>query len=252
MKELRFFLLLLLLGFTASFNCYSQILADRYYSKVVVDRGVKAIIGSDSIYIDTLILNDESGLKFYQNTIIFIEKAFIGKRCEINSAGSHGLSGKQLSQLNGEDGQDGKNLTLIVNFKKLGSLTINTSGGNGGQAASGRSGGDVSNGGNGGNGGAGGNLTLIYAHEGFVPIFYSEGRNHTIQLQYFGGQPGMAGLGGKGGKGMKAPTRTEYVPGTGEKRVVIEGPPVQGGSNGRAGSHGIGGKEGELILKRKD
>lgn len=250
MKRLTFFLILF--GFLLSQKSHSQIVTDRYYSKLVVGQDVHLIIGTDSIFIDTLILNNDASLKFYQNTILEVEHAFIGKRCELNSAGSHGLNGKQPNQLNGEHGQDGKNLILIVNFKALGSLAINTSGGNGGSAANGRSGGDSQNGGDGGNGGTAGNLTLIYSHEGFVPIFNSGDHKHTIELRYFKGEPGNGGLGGKGGSGMKAPTRTEYAPQTGQKKVIVEGPPIKGGSNGRVGSHGRSGNDGELILRRKE
>jgi hypothetical protein len=250
MKSLNCFLILL--GFLLSLKSYSQILADSYYSLVVVDQGAQGIIATDSINIDTLILNNDSSLKFYQNTMLVVQKAFIGNRCEINSTGSHGLNGRHPNQLNGENGQDGKSLVIIVNFKELGSLIINTSGGNGGRAANGRSGGESQNGGDGGNGGTAGNLTLIYSHEGFVPIFNNVGHNHNIQLQYFGGEPGNGGLGGRGGSGIKAPTRTEFVPGTGQKKVIVESPPVKGGSNGQPGSHGKVGKDGELILKRRD
>lgn len=250
MRALKCFLVLL--GFLLSLKSNSQILADNYYSIVVVEQGVQGIIAIDSVHIDTLILNNDSSLKFYQNTKLVVENAFIGNRCEINSAGSHGQNGKHPNQLNGENGKDGNNLILIVNFKELGSLVINTSGGNGGSAANGRSGGDNQNGGDGGNGGTAGNLTLIYSHEGFVPIFNSGGHNHNIELRYFGGEPGNGGLGGRGGSGIKAPTRTEFVPGTGQKKVIVEGPPIKGGSNGLPGSHGKDGEDGELILRRKD
>ena len=247
MKALKCFLILL--GTIPALKSYSQILTDSHYSIVVLDEGARGIIGVDSIHIDTLVLNDDSSLKFYQSTKLVVERAFIGKRCEINSAGSDGLNGIQPGQLNGEHGKDGKDLILVVNFNELGSLIINTSGGN---AAHGRNGGEGQDGGDGGNGGKAGNLTLIYAHEGFVPIFNSQGHKHTIQLQYVGGKPGIGGRGGRGSKGMKAPTRTEYAPQTGQKKVIVEGPPVQGGSSGKSGTPGKPGQDGELILKRKD
>jgi hypothetical protein len=249
---------LLLLITTLTINCHSQVMTNSHYIKVVVEEDEEKIIGLDSVYIDTLVLKDGAKIKFFQHSVLVVENAFIGNKCEFNSSGTPGTDPKELGQLQGGDGEDGKNLTLIVNFKTLGSLTVNTSGGKGGNGSrglTGLSGADGSNGedglsgGQGGDAGDAGNLTLLYTCTGFVPIFESK-REHGIQLKHTGGEAGSGGRGGLGGKGGAPLTRVDYVNGT--KRVVVESPRGKNGLSGKNGSHGRGGKDGELIVKRRD
>jgi len=247
----------LILGCVLPYTCHSQLLGDNYYSKVVVELEEEKTIFTDSVHIDTLVLKDGAKLKFIQNSILIVENAFIGNNCELNSFGLPGVDGKTQELSHGSNGADGKNLILVIDFKVLGSLTINTNGGAGGNGARGRpgdnggdgqSGSDGGGGGNGGSGGNGGNLTLIYSHEGFVPIFNSK-RNHSIQLNYDGGNPGLGGQGGQGGRGGKPLIHYDYKTGNYTK---INPHLIGNGSFGGNGSSGTSGKKGELILNRKE
>jgi hypothetical protein len=263
MRTLQFYLVLG--GLFCGQICSSQTLTENYYSKIVINEGEEYVSAVDSIYIDTLILRDESRLRFLQRSKLIVEKAFIGKNCELTSGGLRGSDGKRTTggiiKLDGEDGTDGADLMLIIVFYELNSLSINTSGGFGGTGVNGKQGsagqngtlggndgGTGERGGNGGDGGNGGNLSLHYSCEGFNPVFNGDGPR-SIKLIYGGGLSGSGGLGGKGGPGGEPLVYRDYSTNPSGVRVVRG---VQGkeGIKGLNGFDGNNGKEGDLILKR--
>jgi hypothetical protein len=222
-------------------------LTKNFYSKFIVEEKMESTCLVDSIYIDTLILKDQSTIRFQHNTIIIVEKAFIGKGCEFNAAG--------------DMASDGRNLACVLIFHQLESLTINTSGGDGvngtngragasGQngAAGGNDGGRGQDGGDGGNGGNGGKLHLHYSAKGFIPTFNTD-RGHAIFLNYSGGKPGAGGRGGVGGEGGRPIVTIENVRDA-TPRTSTQGTSGRKGLNGLPGASGRGGSDGELILKK--
>ena len=230
-------------------TCSAQVIEEKGYSKLVIPRNQVYLVTVDTLEVDTLLMQDNSTLKFTQDIVITIHNAFIGSKCEFNSSGSKGESKR------GGDGISGKHLTIQILFKKLNSLRINTSGGDGGQGSAGRPGIDGSagtdgtdgqNGGNGGNGGDAGDIRLYYIAEGFIPQFNgAKNRINTINFIYTGGKPGKGGSGGSGGSRGEPITRTDV-----NSKKTSVGNVGRNGFNGRDGAYGHAGKNGELIFRR--
>lgn len=210
-----------------------------HYSSIKVPRKEQWAVLTDSVYVDTLILEDKASLRFSRHSIFIVENAFIGDECQLSSSGADGKNAAA-------SGADGYDLKLVVVFKALGSLVIDTHGGNGakGQAGSvGASGVNISGGGGaggpGGDGGHGGALSLFYLCDGFLPVFNGTG-SRSIQLVYHGGKAGVGGDGGKGGvKMITDPTGRSYACDT-----------CTPAASGPRGNAGIPGKDGELKLER--
>jgi hypothetical protein len=203
-------------------------LSSQHYEKIVVETGNVTIIQTDSVNIDTLILNDEAGLSFPQNTIVVVNNAFIGKACRITC----------------RSGRDGHALALLIHFRVLGSLVINTSGingysgrdgANGRNGQQGQNGEDGQNGHPGTDGGNGGDITFLYIADDVIPVLKGTG-DRSIQFEHAGGIGGVGGAGGQGGRGG-APIPPEKF---------------RDGWHGRRGASGKNGKDGELFIQRVD
>jgi hypothetical protein len=219
---------------------------EKGYSNLVIPRNQVYMVTVDTLEIDTLLMEDNSTLKFAKDIVIIVYNAFIGAKCEFNSSGSKGADNQ------GEDGVRGKHLTIQILFKELNSLRINTSGGDGGKGSSGQSGidglggSDGTNGQNGGNGADAGDLRLYYIAEGFIPLFNGPAdRINTINFIYTGGKPGKGGSGGLGGKGGTPISHVDF-----NGKTITD--KVKGGSRGANGHDGYAGKNGELIFMRID
>jgi len=253
----------------------AQYLNQHFYSKVEINSLSELLVKVDSLYIDTLFMDDNSKLKFIHNTKVIIERAFIGKNCQFDASGVDGKDGEFVKseenlttitspKIHGSDGTDGKNIFVVIGLEELGSLTINTSGGKGGKGANGYYGGEGKtytynsnnniaapnykkggNGGDGGNAGNGGNLHLQYYVNGFTARLETnpkaKAHERSLRLFYFAGNEGS---GGKGGAGW-----SEYgfnnQPTSGE-RVTQES---LKGTNGKDGKKG---RNGELFFKKID
>lgn len=193
----------------------------------------------DSVYADTLILEDKSTLRFSSASILIAEHAFVGEKCLITSAGADGRGP-------GGSGEAGQNLSLVIVFHEVGSLTIDTRGGSGQKGSPGASGANGVSyqergkpGSDGGHGGKGGSLRLFYSTVGFQPSFNGQG-NGSISLLYTGGRSGVGGEGGVGGK----PIKTD---GTGRQLVCGTCPAAPSGPRGNPGTPG---QDGALTLER--
>jgi hypothetical protein len=234
-----------------SFVCQSQIISKHYYPKIVVPDGQEYLVQTDSLYLDTLILGDNSKLKFlYARTKMIVENAFAGDNCLWDAAGKNGANGTSGS-LDGEHGEDGKNLVLVIVFRELKHLLIRTDGGAGGNGFHASTGRSMSvNGGNAGDGGDGGLLELHYSSVGFLPRF-NEKSEHSISFCYTGGNAGHLGFGKKDVKRAQPAVEKEYYhsPGGKSVRAEISVASEPSGTNGHSGSPG---SEGQLILKRFD
>lgn len=174
--------------------CFGQITIDKpYYARLIVaDRDYAQLIRGD-VVIDTLIMEDNSSLRFMVPYVsLRVNHAIIRKNVEWLGKGTT-RDGK------GGSGTPGVHLALEVVFQELGRLLINTSGGSGSNGENGRSGGYNLHGGKGGDGGDGGNIHLRYRCNGFTPIFVdgkkSKAKTETIVFKY---QAGSGGLGGGG------------------------------------------------------
>lgn len=219
-------------------NAFSQqSLTEFYYSKIEAKPGEIIVSVKDSVYCDTLILGDYSGIVFTLNSIFIVKNAFIGNKCSL-------LSGTKPS-VNDMDGYNGFDLYLSIFFRKLGGLTINTSGGFGRSGQDGMpgdyggdsgDGGDGGNGGDGGKGGDGGNITLYYGFETDPPIFNGTGLN-SILLNNSKGKGGEGGNGGRGGRGGRSISQTNRIT-------------FRDGRSGSPGVTGSSGKAGKLVLMR--
>lgn len=211
-------------AFCCAVNCFGQFTLDKaYYSRVIVPEDIYANVPSRFITIDTLIMDNNSSLRFTESGVSMeVKKAFIGKGVFWKGSGSPG-KGK------GASGTDGANLVLDVVFHKLGQLTIDTRGGQGTTGGNGRAGYTGNSGGrghNGGNGGNGGNINLRYKGIDFTPVI-GRGKRNAIILKYKGGSGGSGGIGGPSGSA----SRPAYP---------NSGPP---------GEHGDKGLDGELTLQ---
>jgi hypothetical protein len=199
---------LLVFSICPSSIVYAQTLDSRktldknFYQRLVVNNGETLSSSVDSIYVDTLILNDESTILFQVNSILIVENAFIGQQCVLSSAGRDGNKP-------GASGIDGSDLQCIMIFRKLESLKIVTRGGDGMQGSRGIDGGRIGTNGNnggpgksGGHGGNGGNLKLAYMCDGFVPAINTDGP-HRIEIVSEGGLAAEGGKGGSPGKPIR-------------------------------------------------
>jgi hypothetical protein len=253
----------MVLGFLimmSRFPAPGQLVDKNYYSNLVVKKSETLTVLIDSLYVDTLMMHDNSTLLFPQPTLVIVEHAFIGNKASFDASGEKGNSGKRGEQRNqstmhGEAGSHGRSLQIVIIFERLGTLTINTSGGKGGDGANGRRGGSGMSGalggndgergemgGNGGNGGHGGNVHLHYAGNGFFPLINpGKERNNGITIIIAGGKGGRSGRPGSGGWGGSAYQWGSSTP-TGARG--------KDGSYGQPGIGGIDGKDGELVLKR--
>jgi hypothetical protein len=227
--------------------------------KLIIPKNNTFQLHTDSIYLDTLILKDNSILRFTSSTLLIVENAFIGTNCQFDASGQAGLNGTSpttgIASLDGEAGTAGYDLNLIINFKSLGTLLITTEGGMGGNGASGKTGpsglngsmneadgGRGENGGKGGNGGNGGNILLHYWSDNFLISFATAKTNqHLIKFNYSGGRPGLGGDGGRGGRaGEPIISLNSSITGVRGKE----------GLSGTKGNNGLPGLDGELFLKR--
>lgn len=217
----------------------SRILSFHHYSFLRLARKEVVSVGVDSLYVDTLVMDDKSALFFPSNTRLMVNHAVIGAQCSLLAAGQNGREP-------GSSGEDGKSLEIHMVLDKLGDLAIDTRGGHGAAGVAGKPGesalgyqGMGGNGGPGGNGGHGGALRLFYKGEGFHPVFNGEG-NNTITLHYEGGKAGAGGQGGMGGKKL-------VTDGTGKTTLCGSCPTGPKGSSGPGGAPGA---DGELKLER--
>lgn len=232
--------------------CFSQGLTKHHYTKVEVMTADVVSVQIDSIYIDTLIMHDNSKITFEVSALLIIENAFIGQNCLWNASGLNATAF-------GEDGAPGKSITSVAIFKELGSLNLVTDGGHGANGRPGSSGSaglngsqfaDGSNGSNGlpgGNGGDAGDIKFYYSCVGFLPSF-NESRDHAFIFSSKGGNRGNGGAGGRGGPGgMPTGERDNVL-----DRNVVVGNKGKAGQNGFTGSNGNKGKDGQFILKKFD
>ena len=217
----------------------SRTLSSNHYSSLRLARKEVVSVGVDTLYIDTLVMDDKSMLFFLEDTRMRIGHAVIGSQCTFLAAGQ---SGRQP----GSSGEDGRNLEVHMILYALGDLVIDTRGGHGATGLTGTAGestlgyqGMGGAGGPGGNGGLGGALRLFYRGEGFLPVFNGEGR-HIITLHYQGGKAGSGGPGGKGGRKL-------VTDGNGKTTICGSCPP---GPSGPSGPGGVPGADGELRLER--
>lgn len=205
------FYLLLLINLWMTIPCISQkghrnkreVLDKNYYQKLVVKAGEVVVASVDSIHIDTLVLGDESTLRFQVSAMLIVNSAFIGKQCRLTSSGSDGDG-------SGQNGEDGKNLKCMIVFRKLENLILDARGGNGKKGSRGMDGryGTYSDPGGpgkpGGNGGNGGNIKLVYFCDGFNATFNSD-LPQSIRIMVDGGKGGEGGQGGAKAKPVGYP-----------------------------------------------
>lgn len=227
-----------------------------------------AIIGSDIIVMDTLILQDSATIILnpeHKDNFIHAKVALIGKGVRILGLGDSGSSGEVgtdgftrggpcLDGTAGGSGTEGTNGTagtnLFLYFDDLsinGSLSIDMSGGNGGdggrggaggggspgtRVCSGGTGGTGGNGAQGGDGGDSGSITIncIACHDLRTML------DSTLFLRTFGGNAGLGGQPGQGG-----------LPGLG----TSSGNSLDGtrGQQGERGQDGIAGKNGVVTFE---
>jgi len=213
----------------------SGVFVGTHYASLRIPKKKVFMVQTDSLYVDTLIMEDKSVVMFSQPTRLIVENAFIGNDCKLSSAGADGRS-------EGISGADGHTLWLVITFSSLGSLIIDTHGGNGARGAIGSGGGSVQGGavvgggagGPGGDAGNGGDLTLFYSAVGFIPVF-NESRNHSIRLIYHGGKAGGGGMGGPGSVTMITD------PSSGRSYACSSCPKGPSGPRGTTGSSGLDG-----------
>ncbi len=216
------------------FLCYTAN-GQKYISRLELKPKEIYEVGLDNhLIVDTLIMHKKAVIKFQADEYGVLEAkyAIIGNKCTISAKGEGGKNGD--NSMPGNDGQNGGSLSLVLNLKKLGDLTIDTRGGNGGDGKSGKDGftgtpdreetkatkspngeiiytrvmvpgKDGTNGTNatmGGNAGNGGNIMLMYKTDGFIPIFNHDSRkNNHISILSTAGMEGRNGTPGKGGRG---------------------------------------------------
>jgi hypothetical protein len=244
---------ILAFGFALSVPFFSlgQIVSGHYHAKIAVPDNQEFYVQTDSLYLDTLILGNNSKLKFlFTRTKMIVENAFIGNNCLWDATGKAGATGT-LNLPNGGDGEDGKNLVLVIVFRELKHLLIRTDGGAGGNGVHASTGRTIGiDGGNAGDGGDGGLLELHYSSVGFLPRFNEE-REHSISLSYSGGNAGHFGFGKKDIKGPRPAGEKEYNHAAKGNLARIEASvaPPPSGTDGHTGTQG---NEGKLILKRFD
>jgi hypothetical protein len=156
--------------------------------------------------------------------------------------GSNGNMGNR-----GQPGSPGKNVSLNLNIRSIGILTIEVIGGRGGnggvggnggkggnstcKCSAGGNGGNGGRGGDGGNSGAGGNVSIIYKTIGNVSVSNS---NFTIL-----NSPGQRGLGGNGGAGGQGGAGG----GCSDPKALVK-PAGAAGQNGARGNDGQNGSNG--------
>jgi hypothetical protein len=156
------------------------------FSKLEVKQGETIMMSTDTTFVDTLILNDQSELKFmFPDNVLVVKNAILGSGCILNASGQNGAAGDALHP-GGYDGLPGKNLTVVLYISKLGDLTISTRGGDGGNGVA--TGITRGTGGNGGNGGA---ISFFYNTENILMRFNSTGQQ-VVNFDY------TFGTGGKG------------------------------------------------------
>jgi len=151
----------------------------------------------------------------------------------------------------GQPGSPGKNVSLNLNIKSIGTLTIEViggKGGNGGAGGNGGKGGNATctcnagkggNGGNGGfpgNGGAGGNVSIVYTKVGNVSV-----SNSNFIIRNIGGLHGLGGYGGAGGQGGAGG-------GCSDPKALVK-PAGAAGLNGARASDGQPGRNGITTIK---
>ena len=228
----------------------AQGINQHHYSKLLVPKDTQIEIETDSIYIDTLIMEDESILRFETSSVLIIEHAFIGKECLWDGSGMGSMEA-------GEDGEPGRSISTVLVIESLGSLSVVTDGGRGGDGKNGTAGssgmngsdfadgGDGSNGLDGGNGGDAGDIKFHYSSQKFLPKFNEDG-DHAIFFSNKGGERGNGGEGGRGGKPGQPVAERDNV----KNRTITVGNAGKPGMNGLRGNPGTNGKPGEFILKR--
>lgn len=206
------------------------------FTKLVIQSGETFSFGqSDILVVDTLIMNDSSGIelnKLKTENYLHAKVAIIGRHCFIDGIGRDGSSGANgkkgissagpcKSGTNGEDAQNGirgsDGVDLLVYLQKVsiqGSIVIKLDGGRGGNGGSGGEGGSAGSGtvhckgGNGGNGGKGGEGG--YGGDGGMLIIHGpssvqELLHPFIELKTKGGHFGKSGRGGYAGYGGLGP-----------------------------------------------
>ncbi|HEY5825305.1 MAG TPA: hypothetical protein VIT44_13115 [Cyclobacteriaceae bacterium] len=156
------------------------------FSKLEVKQKEIIILLSDTTFIDTLILNDQSQLRFmFPDNVLVVKKAFVGAGCILNASGQSGAMRDKFGAM-GDNGLPGKNLTVVIYIIKLGDITVSTRGGDGGNGI-GR--------GSGGNGGNGGAISFFYNTD--FPIRFNSQGKQVVNFDYtfgVGGKRGESGM----------------------------------------------------------
>lgn len=169
--------------------CFGQLTLDKsYYPRVIVPEDIFATVTVNEVTIDTLIMHDNSSLRFTRGwTTMKVKDAHIDGKVNWDGRGKSGEG-------RGDHGTNGVNMNLTVFFRSLGQLTIDTRGGAGSAGENGRAEFNSNwNGRDGGNGGNGGNIQLRYKCTP-SPTF-DRGKRNAIHFKAKGGAGGTGGMG---------------------------------------------------------
>lgn len=174
-------------------------LEQEHYTKLVVPEGIYAEVWLMSLKADTLIMEDNSSLRFVAHRhALMVNRAIIRGAVKWEGVGKAGDD-------EGDRGEDGVDLILQMTISELDRLLIDTRGGAGakGRSPTARQGYiNMANPGKGGNGGDGGDVQLSYRCIGFTPQF-NKGKRNAIHFKTKGGAGGAGGFRNAGGSQAK-------------------------------------------------
>lgn len=94
-----------------------QVQPAHYTSKLIIKQDEVYKVNNDSIYMDTLIMLDNSTLRFVQTTKLIVEHAFIGINCAFDASGEDGVNG--IASSNGLTNRYGENHSYNCNLPHL-------------------------------------------------------------------------------------------------------------------------------------
>jgi hypothetical protein len=229
------------------------------FKSIMLKEGETVIIIQDSLFIDTLIMQGSSRLKFMQDVYVVIRHAYFYENVIFDLSGDDGKKGEKGNEFfshgtKGADGTTGKNIKLIIEFETLGSLTVDTRGGKGGIGGDGYSpkqygikGGKGRNGGNSGAGGvgqSGGQIKLSYLSPNFLPLINQKG-DHSIKMITKSGDCGGNGRPGRGEEGAEGRNVVDI-----KGNVTIRIPKGATGRNGRSTGQCRNGIAGDIVIKK--
>lgn len=184
----------LILSLLVSHVCISQLVLDKtYYARLVIPEDAEAEVMFTRVEIDTLIMDDNSSLRFtMREHTLLVKHARLRGSVDWKGAGR---SGEEA----GSRGEDGTDLRVTITFYELGRLLIDTRGGAGsiGKTPKTRAGYYTTEpAGNGGNGGDGGDINFTYKCIDFTPQF-DRGKKNAIHVKSKGGSGGSGGFANK-------------------------------------------------------